>query len=101
MLAGAFWQACLGCAIRSPTTPGVQPIFSKATVRYGKEEYAALVQPATPAAPKAPPLLLIPPVGVGIDKSFYDRLHSEWHRIGSPAAPVSYTHLTLPTILLV
>lgn len=48
-------------------------------------EFAANVQqPAVQS--NRPPLLLIPPVGVGIDRSFYNRLQSEWSALGTPAA---------------
>lgn len=32
-----------------------------------------------------PPLVCIPPVGVGITRSFYDPLHREWAAIGAPS----------------
>ncbi len=31
-----------------------------------------------------PPVLLIPPVGVGIDRKFYSKLQAEWARLGLP-----------------
>ena len=70
---------------RSATSPGVKPTpFSTVTVSYGNERYSVYVQEA--ADSKLPPLLLIPPVGVGIDKSFYNRLQSEWQLLNVPAA---------------
>ena len=38
----------------------------------------------TSAAP--PPMVLIPPVGVGIDRNFYTRLQEEWAALGAPVA---------------
>lgn len=79
--------ACVSLAALSPTSPGVRPTpYQKATVSFGKEQYAVNLQPSARPSPPRPPLLLIPPVGVGIDKSFYNRLHSEWQLLGSPAA---------------
>ena len=31
-----------------------------------------------------PPVLLVPPVGVGIDRKFYSKLQTEWDRLGLP-----------------
>eukprot|EP00966_Prymnesium_polylepis_P066915 1553191-Prymnesium_polylepis.1 len=71
----------------SPTSPGVRPTpYTKQTVRFGREQYTVNVQPRRSGSAARPPLILIPPVGVGIDKSFYNRLHSEWDLLGAPAA---------------
>ena len=43
--------------------------------KYGRETYGASV---TRGAADLPPLLLIPPVGVGIDRQFYARLQDAW-----------------------
>ena len=43
--------------------------------KYGRETYGARV---TRGAADLPPLLLIPPVGVGIDRQFYARLQDVW-----------------------
>ncbi|KAL1520821.1 hypothetical protein AB1Y20_022383 [Prymnesium parvum] len=70
----------------SPTSPGARPTpFERRTVAFRDQTYAVHVQPSALPSPR-PPLLLVPPVGVGIDKSFYNRLHSEWQLAGAPAA---------------
>ena len=43
--------------------------------KYGRETYGASV---TRGAADLPPLLLIPPVGVGIDRQFYARFQDVW-----------------------
>ena len=43
--------------------------------KYGRETYGASV---TRGATDLPPLLLIPPVGVGIDRQFYARFQDVW-----------------------
>ena len=43
--------------------------------KYGRETYGARV---TRGAADLPPLLLIPPVGVGIDRQFYARFQDVW-----------------------
>ena len=43
--------------------------------KYGRETYGARV---TRGATDLPPLLLIPPVGVGIDRQFYARFQDVW-----------------------
>ena len=43
--------------------------------KYGRETYGARV---TRGAADLPPLLLIPPVGVGIDRQFYARFQDAW-----------------------
>ena len=55
-------------------------------VTFGREKYLVGVQPATTSRSSPPPLVLIPPVGVGIDRKFYDRLQVAWATIGAPAA---------------
>ena len=52
-------------------------------------QHPLCVQEAAAGAPTGkppPPLLLIPPVGVGIDRKFYDRLQVQWAALGAPAA---------------
>ena len=55
---------------------------------FGREAYDVSVQPAggTYSGPEPPPLVLIPPVGVGIDRKFYDPLQRAWAKLGAPAA---------------
>ena len=62
--------------------------FNTVEVTFGKETYEVSVQPGTGTSsrPKPPPLVLIPPVGVGIDRKFYDRVQREWAALGAPAA---------------
>ena len=43
--------------------------------KFGRESYGARV---TRGAADLPPLLLIPPVGVGIDRQFYARFQDVW-----------------------
>ena len=66
--------------------PPTQP-FRTVEVAFGKETYGVSVQAAAgaPTGPQPPPLLLIPPVGVGIDRKFYDRLQVQWAALGAPA----------------
>ena len=77
---------CTAALSGSSTSPGVRPTpYAKVSATFGKEQYNVHVQAAGDESP-LPPLLLIPPVGVGIDKSFYNRLQSEWQLLGAPAA---------------
>ena len=74
--------------VASVSAPSTRP-FSTVEVAFGKEMYGVSVQPAaavTSSGPQPPPLLLIPPVGVGIDRKFYDRLQVQWAALGAPAA---------------
>ena len=74
--------------VASASSPPTQP-FRTVEVAFGKETYGVSVQAAAgaPAGPQPPPpLLLIPPVGVGIDRKFYDRLQVQWAALGAPAA---------------
>ena len=67
-------------AASSPSSP-----WSEVEVTLGRERYLSNVQPA--AAPAGlPPLVLVPAVGVGIDRAFFDRLQHEWAVLGAPAA---------------
>ena len=61
--------------------------FHTVEVAFGREKYSVSVQPAsTSSISPPPPLVMIPPVGVGIDRKFYDRLHAAWAALGAPAA---------------
>ena len=74
--------------VASASSPPTQP-FRTVEVAFGKETYGVTVQAAAgaPAGPQPPPpLLLVPPVGVGIDRKFYDRLQVQWAALGAPAA---------------
>lgn len=71
------------------SSTAVPPYSTRRVVHRGREFFSAQVQPAGHGAP-VPPLVLLPPVGVGIDRAFYNRLHQEWHALGSPAAMHSY-----------
>jgi len=75
----------------SPTSESVQQLasFERVTVEHldGKRRIEFAVNVQQPAVQGSrPPLLLIPPVGVGIDRAFYNRLQSEWSALGAPAA---------------
>ncbi|CAM9213683.1 unnamed protein product [Phaeothamnion confervicola] len=56
--------------------------------RFNDVTYATTVVTAAPpaagSAPAWPPLLLVPPVGLGIDRSFYDRFLRAWVAAGVP-----------------
>ena len=71
------------------SSTAVPPYSTRRVAHRGREFFSAQVQPAGHGAP-VPPLVLLPPVGVGIDRAFYNRLHQEWHALGSPAAMHSY-----------
>ena len=74
--------------VASASAPATQP-FRTVEVAFGRERYGVSVQEAAAGAPTGkppPPLLLIPPVGVGIDRKFYDRLQVQWAALGAPAA---------------
>ena len=65
---------------------GMVAPWSEVPVKYGRESYLVNVQPAAASArPAAPPLVLLPPVGVGIDRGFYRELQLAWARLGAPA----------------
>ena len=47
--------------------------------------YVSSVLPAGPnASPDTPPLLLVPPIGVGITRTFFNRFMREWVEVGAP-----------------
>ena len=74
----------------SPTSAVVQPAsFERVTVGHLDSkrpiEFTVNVQQSA-VQDSRPPLVLIPPVGVGIDRSFYNRLQAEWSALGAPAA---------------
>jgi pimeloyl-ACP methyl ester carboxylesterase len=54
-------------------------------VQHGDVDYGATVLPASFPG-RCPPLLAIPPVGVGITRDFYRPLSREWARLDAPAA---------------
>lgn len=73
-----FLATSLGLSLQPPR------VFECATVMYGQESYKVkLQQQVTPCA--LPPVVLVPPLGVGIDSSFYNRLLEEWGALGAPA----------------
>lgn len=55
-------------------------------VSFSKYTYHTTVLPAARASPQCPPVLLVPPVGVGIDRNFFNRFLREWEALGSPCA---------------
>ena len=57
-----------------PAAVGLAP--SVRTVNYKASTYSACVVPSS--APGLPPLVLLPPIGVGIDRTFCGRLIDEW-----------------------
>ncbi|KAL1500499.1 hypothetical protein AB1Y20_013156 [Prymnesium parvum] len=62
------------------------PPLSVRTATFDGVRYSATVLPAT--SPGLPPLLLLPPIGVGIDRSFCDRFLSAWAAHASYGAAV-------------
>ena len=57
-----------------PVAVGLAPTIR--TVEYKASTYSACVVPSS--APGLPPLVLLPPIGVGIDRTFCGRLIDEW-----------------------
>ena len=63
-------------------------VFSTQTIPYDGQTYTVKVQEASAltGSEKCPPILCIPPVGVGITREFFEPLHREWAMLGAPAA---------------
>lgn len=53
---------------------------------YDNVQYSAKIQSASPltGSAKCPPIVCIPPLGVGITRRFYEPLHREWAALGAP-----------------
>jgi pimeloyl-ACP methyl ester carboxylesterase len=69
----------LPVAASLPTAPATR------VVAFKQFTYSASVVPASGDA-KLPPLVLLPPIGVGIDRTFCSRLISEWAAQEAPSA---------------
>ena len=50
----------------------------------GTGSYGVSILRNGPLASYYPPVVMVPPVGVGIDRKFYDKLLDEWERLGLP-----------------
>ena len=61
-------------------------LVSTRTIAYGGTTYSASIVPAS--KPNLPPLVLLPPIGVGIDRTFCGRFLEAW----AEAAPGSALH---------
>lgn len=71
--------------VRSP--PPLAAVFSTSTIPFDGQTYTVKVQESSQltGSDLCPPIVCIPPVGVGITRSFYDPLHREWAALGAPA----------------
>lgn len=72
------------CGVATASLAPAPRPFVLQRVAHGGEMYSVGVQPAA-VGTRRPPLVLVPPVGVGIDRRFYDRLHQAWEDVGAPA----------------
>jgi len=68
--------ALLGLAVALPD-------WRTERVTYDSQLYSTRWQRAA-ATTSGPPLLCLPPIGVGISRSFFDPLHREWAALGAP-----------------
>ena len=59
-------------------------LYSTTTIPYDGQTYTVKVQSASAGNEDCPPVLCIPPVGVGISREFYEPLHREWAALGAP-----------------
>lgn len=57
-------------------------LVTTTSVTYNGGTYSAAIVPAT--RPSLPPLVLLPPIGVGIDRTFNKRLIDEWDGLTAP-----------------
>ena len=88
-----FFSLCIGFLFDEPfvafaLSSRQRPFITQRSVSFGKEKYISSVQSQDLQHRErkgVPPLLLIPPVGVGIDRNFFNRLHDEWKDLGAPA----------------
>lgn len=62
------------------------PDWRTERVRFDGQLYSSRWQRAgTAASNDRPPLLCLPPIGVGITRNFYNPLHREWAALGAPS----------------
>ncbi|EOD11370.1 hypothetical protein EMIHUDRAFT_469842, partial [Emiliania huxleyi CCMP1516] len=80
----------LASALLAATTSAVSPALPIDVIRtrllnYNGFTYTSSVVPASAASPALPPVVLLPPIGVGIDRTFCGRLLEAW-AVASPSA---------------
>lgn len=65
----------------------IAAVCEENTGEYDGQTYSVKVQRASPITglEDCPPVLCIPPIGVGITRKFYDPLHREWAALGAPS----------------
>ena len=56
-------------------------------ITYNGETYSSKVQYMSPltGSTNCPPIVCLPPIGVGITREFYEPLHREWAALGAPS----------------
>ena len=86
-LAGAASRCASGAGARGRCAPPRAAVYVTNTVRYERFSYEVKVQEASTmtGSARTPPLVGIPPVGVGISRLFFEPLHREWASLGAPA----------------
>ena len=63
-------------------------VYSEKQITFRGIEYSSKVQDQSPitGSEKSPPIVCLPPIGVGITRKFYEPLHREWAALGAPCA---------------
>lgn len=68
----------LASAAAALPTTAVSRAASTRVIAYKGGSFSAAVVPAASSSPSLPPLILLPPIGVGIDRTFCNRFVDSW-----------------------